>query len=214
VLVANRTLLKDLPSVKSSQVITPQSRKKKGVCAIFTEKALVARRGFLGKIEVPFIVKLKHDFFGNSVSCDSTWRWQSFSEYENAHSHCHDASSFDLWTSLFADDCAIFFNSPADLDLGKSYLFNHLRCYGLMMHIGVDTTLSKTEAIYFPPPRVDYSTADTSCLDIRNSGGSTVGFVDFTKEFKYLGSNIDSSLTSDADVQMRIKEATSAFGAL
>ena len=29
-----------------------------------------------------------------------------------------DASSFDLWTSLFADDCAIFFNSRADLEWG------------------------------------------------------------------------------------------------
>ncbi len=28
-----------------------------------------------------------------------------------------DASSFDLWTSLFADDCAIFFNSRAYLEL-------------------------------------------------------------------------------------------------
>ena len=31
---------------------------------------------------------------------------------------------------------------------------------------------------------------------------------------KYLGSVIDSYLTSDADVDMRIKAATSAFGAL
>jgi hypothetical protein len=29
-----------------------------------------------------------------------------------------DASSFELWTSLFADDCAIFFNSRAYLELG------------------------------------------------------------------------------------------------
>ena len=61
---------------------------------------------------------------------------------------------------------------------------------------------------------MNHSTADTSCLDIRNADGPTVGFVDFTKEFKYLGSIIDSSLTSDADVDMRIKAATSAFGAL
>ncbi len=80
-----------------------------------------------------------------------------------------DASSFDLWTSLFADDCAIFFNRRADLELGASYLFDHLRRFGLMMHIGADTTLSKTEAMYFPPPQVDYSTADTSRLDIRNA---------------------------------------------
>ncbi len=83
-----------------------------------------------------------------------------------------------------------------------------------MMHIGVDTMLSKTEATYFPPPRVDYSNANTTRFDIRNADGSSVGFVDFTKEFKYLGSTSDSSLTSDADVDMRIKAATSAFAAL
>ncbi len=56
----------------------------------------------------------------------------------------------------------------------------------------------------FLPPRVDYSDADASHFDMRNTDGSDVGFVDFTKEFKYLGSTIDSSLTSDADVDKRI----------
>jgi hypothetical protein len=35
-----------------------------------------------------------------------------------------DASSFDLWTSLFADDCAIFFNSRVDLELGHRAFFS------------------------------------------------------------------------------------------
>ncbi len=123
-----------------------------------------------------------------------------------------DASSIDLWASLFAGDCAIFFNSRADLELGASYFFNHLRCFGLMMHIGIGTTLSEIEAMYFPPPRVNCSNAaETSHFDVRNADGSAVGFVEFTKEFKYLGSIIDSSLTSDADVDKRIKAATSAF---
>jgi hypothetical protein len=91
---------------------------------------------------------------------------------------------------------------------------NHMSRFALAMHIGVDTALSKTEAMYFPPPRVNCSTAETSSKDIRNADGSAVGFVDFTKELEYLGSIIDSSLTSDADVGMRIKAATSAFGAL
>ena len=43
------------------------------------------------------------------------------------------ASSFDLWASLFADDCAVFFNSRADLEIGASYLFNHLSRFGLLM---------------------------------------------------------------------------------
>ena len=44
--------------------------------------------------------------------------------------------------------------------------------------------------------------------------GSIVGFIDFTKEFKYLGSIFHYSLNSEADVDKRIKSATAAFGAL
>jgi hypothetical protein len=109
-----------------------------------------------------------------------------------------DASSFGLWTSLFSDNCAIIFNSRADLELGASYFFNHLRHFGLMMHIGFDTTLSKTEAMYFPPVRVDDSTADTPSLDIRNADGPTLDSLLLRKSssISARSSIIDSSLTS------------------
>ena len=56
--------------------------------------------------------------------------------------------------------------------------------------------------------------ADTSRLDVFDAtNGSIVGFIDFTKEFKYLGSIVHYSLSSEADVDKRIKSAT-AFGAL
>jgi hypothetical protein len=124
------------------------------------------------------------------------------------------ATAFDFWLSLFADDCAIFFNSRADLITGSSYLYNHLRKFGLLMHIGNGAVPSKTEAMYFPPPRVEYSAADTSRIDVCDNNGAPVGFVDFTKEFKYLGSIVHYSLSSEADVDKRIKSATGAFGAL
>ena len=38
--------------------------------------------------------------------------------------------------------------------------------------------------------------------------------VSFTTEFKYLGSIVHFSLTSDADVNKRIRAAAAAFGAL
>ncbi len=78
---------------------------------------------------------------------------------------------------LFCEQCARIF--AIVLLLEKSYFFNHLRRFGLMMHIGVDTALSKTEAIYFPQPRVGYSNADAPRFDIRNADGPAVGFVDF-----------------------------------
>ncbi len=61
---------------------------------------------------------------------------------------------------------------------------------------------------------VDHSNAETFCFNIRSPDGSTVGFVDFTKEFKYLGSIIESLLISDARFDKRIKAATSVFGVL
>jgi hypothetical protein len=73
---------------------------------------------------------------------------------------------------------------------------------------------SKTEAIYFPPPRRLYSDADTSRLDVLDYLGNHVGFIDLTTEFKFLGSIVHHSLTSDADVDKRIRSASAAFGAL
>ena len=46
------------------------------------------------------------------------------------------------------------------------------------------------------------------------TNGSIVGFIEFTKEFEYLGSIGHYSLNSEADVDKRIKSATAAFGAL
>jgi hypothetical protein len=43
--------------------------------------------------------------------------------------------------------------------------------------------------------------------------GNPVGFIDFTTEFKYLGSIVHHSLTSDEDVDKRIRPASAAFGA-
>ncbi len=84
------------------------------------------------------------------------------------------------------------------------------------MHVGNGSAvLSKTEAMYFPSPRAEYSVADTSRFNVLDVNGSVAGFIDFTQELKYLGSIIHSSLTSEADVDRRIKSAlTAAFEAL
>ncbi len=59
-------------------------------------------------------------------------------------------AAFEFWFSLFAGDCALFFNTRSGLITGTIYLFNRLRKYGLLMHVGNVSELSKTEAIYFP----------------------------------------------------------------
>ena len=62
---------------------------------------------------------------------------------------------------------------------------------------------SKTEVMYFPPSRLAYEAADTSRFYINGTG-----FIDFCEKFKYLGSMLHDSLTSDADVDKRITSAT------
>jgi len=66
--------------------------------------------------------------------------------------------SFELFISLFEDNCALFFESRADMVTGASYLFNHLRKFGQKMHVGSGTTASKTEAMYYPPTRLSTAT--------------------------------------------------------
>jgi hypothetical protein len=115
---------------------------------------------------------------------------------------------FELWAALFADDCALLFTTREDMVKATEYLYHHLRRFGLLMHIGRGNTASKTEAMYFPPPRKPSDSGDQTNFAVAD------GFVSFTTEFRYLGSIIHQSLTSDADVDARITQGRAAFGAL
>ena len=86
-----------------------------------------------------------------------------------------------LWTSLYADDCILLFQSRDELIRGPSHILAHLRKFGLCMHFGRGDAASKTEAIYFPLPRTAYEAADTSRFYIDGTG-----FIDFCEKFKYL----------------------------
>jgi len=54
-----------------------------------------------------------------------------------------------------------------------------------------------------------YEAADTSRFYVDGTG-----FIDFCEKFKYLGSILHYSLTSDADADKRMASAAAAFGAL
>jgi len=122
----------------------------------------------------------------------------------------HGRTVFELKAMLFADDGAALFENKEDLIEGTKVIYPHLKLFGLHMHVGQGATLSKTEAMFFPGPGQPYANGDTSRFFVDDDGH----FVDFTTEFKYLGSITHTSLTSDADVDKRIKSATAAFGAL
>ena len=89
-----------------------------------------------------------------------------------------------------------------------------MRKFGLKMHVGSGTRASKTEAMYYPTSTGSYEGGDTTLFTVSGPSGEDLGFVSFTREFRYLGSTVHSSLTSDADVDKRIRSAVAAFGAL
>jgi hypothetical protein len=78
--------------------------------------------------------------------------------------------------SLYADDAVFFFNTREDLEKSASYLFAHYLNFGLTMHIGIGATSSKTEAMFFPPPRRSYSEGNTSRLDVLGGTRNALGF--------------------------------------
>ena len=118
---------------------------------------------------------------------------------------------FNWFMTREYDDCVLLFQSRDDLIIrGSNHIFAYLRKFGLCMHVGRGDTASKTEAMYFPPPRTAYeAAADTSRFYVDGTG-----FSDFFEKFKYLGSVLHYSLSSDADVDKQIASATAAFGAL
>ena len=118
-----------------------------------------------------------------------------------------EATSFEFFASLFADDCAVLFESHKDMVIGMDYMYQHFLKFGLEIHLGRGTVKSKTEAMFFPKPRCDDGTTPPNfpCAD---------GFISYTRLFKYLGSHIVPGLDSAEEIKIRIQKASQAFGCL
>ena len=60
--------------------------------------------------------------------------------------------------------------------------------------------------------RAGWKDGDTTPFTVSGPGGEYLGFVGFTKELRYLGQIVHSSLTSDADVDKRTRSAATGQG--
>ena len=183
----------------------------------------------LGKeeVEVKNRVRVRQedakDLFCSSSSWRRQWRpwsgrWRnrfSVQRTSTANHHLHgersdrkrEATSFEFFASLFADDCAVLFESHKDMVIGMDYMYQHFLKFGLEIHLGRGTAKSKTEAMFFPKPRCDDGTTPPNfpCAD---------GFISYTRLFKYLGSHIVPGLDSAEEIKIRIQKASQAFGCL
>ena len=53
---------------------------------------------------------------------------------------------------LYVDDGAFAFLTRRELEIGANLVYHHFARFGLQMHIGSDSKLSKTECVFFPAP--------------------------------------------------------------
>jgi hypothetical protein len=65
-----------------------------------------------------------------------------------------ELSAIEILQCLYVDDGAFIFKSSADMTHGLALLYRHFGHLGLDMHIGRGETPSKTECVFFPPPRL------------------------------------------------------------
>jgi exonuclease III len=121
--------------------------------------------------------------------------------------------SFSLFYLLYIDDGVFMFNSREDLIKGTNMLYDLFKMFGLSMHIGENGKKSKTEAMYISPSFIE----DANLIDVEKFTSPIAvkhGYVNFTSNFKYLGSIISNDLKDDLEIDSRIKKASAQVGAL
>ena len=122
-------------------------------------------------------------------------------------------SPFEFVSSFYVDDSFFVFETRQELQQATIELNEHFARFGLIMHLGNETTKSKSEAMFFPASlkqaRSDQAN-DHVPEELILPNNKKVHFVN---RFKYLGSIITPLLNEDAEIDTRIKKAKSIMGA-
>jgi hypothetical protein len=121
--------------------------------------------------------------------------------------------------AMFADEVAHLLLSRDNIEASCSDIFQHLKCFGLIMHVGklkldgTPETKSKTQAMYFPAKDISQSKLDAAQANIV-FGQNNEFYIPFTNMFTYLGCHITQDLKDDTKIIHRINEAKAQVAAL
>jgi len=85
-----------------------------------------------------------------------------------------DLTAVEIFQCLYVDDGAFIFSSRDNLIRGISLIHHHFARLGLKMHIGCGTTPSKTECVFFPPPRFFSSMLTPNLIQETNESDDTL----------------------------------------
>ena len=122
-------------------------------------------------------------------------------------------SLFEFTSSFYVDDSFFVFETRQELLQAITELDKHFARFGLIMHLGSETTKSKSEAMFFPTSLKQARSDQTNNHVPEELLLPNNKKVHFVSRFKYLGSIITPLLNEDAEIDARIKKAKSIMGA-
>jgi hypothetical protein len=122
---------------------------------------------------------------------------------------------------MFADDVAHILLSCQDIESSCADIFNHLKRFGLIMHVGKmnpdgtpdPKSKSKTKAMFFPAKELSPDELKTAQENII-FGEHNEFYISFTDVFTYLGCRITQDLRDDTEINHRLNEAKAQVAAL
>ena len=125
--------------------------------------------------------------------------------------------SFPLLDSEYADDTAVLFANRHDLVEGIVSIIEHFSRFGTEIHTGIlePRESSKTEVLFCGKPPTMYASPETyDNADLSDIIISDNRYVPVVQQFTYLGSIVSADGSDERDVEVRIRKASNAFGAL
>jgi hypothetical protein len=89
------------------------------------------------------------------------------------------------------------FESRTDMEKGTTIMFHHMKCFGLLVHMGRDRGKLRTGALYIPTPETVTTDADKSKMGVDNTDQ---GYVTFNRKFTYLGFIITDDFEDSTEI--------------
>ena len=122
---------------------------------------------------------------------------------------------FPLTDSEYADDTAVFFTSRESVVEGVPLMIAHFARFGMEIHAGNTTKMSKSEILFVSAPTSMYEDPVTfDNTDLSNVELGDGVYMPVTSQMRYLGTILSRDGSDDADVAARIVAAGNAFGSL
>ena len=178
-----------------------------GVSESFQSKVGVKQGDILGPILFNFYIAAILISW-RSTSSTTPCSFQTNQDFLiNGRNHLSTGDPLLFRDSAFADDTAVAFINRSETDSGTNEIISHFLKFGMTVHTGNTTKISKSEIVHFPAnPSIPVIQNPVICPNNTS--------IPFSTKFPYLGSTLASDLTDSKEIENRIEKAGNTYNAL